>query len=103
MHIHIHYVHTHMYVNTQDVCRRVEGCETDPEAEYALSIVSIAGASLSLMGLIMTVFTMLYFKLANTHNFQMQSSDVCLNIGHLGREMPQSFMFSSALPCWLCS
>ena len=46
----------------QDVCRRVEDCETSSEADYALSILSIFGVTLSLMGLVLTVFTMLFFK-----------------------------------------
>ena len=46
----------------QDVCRRTEGCDTSSKAEYALSIVSIVGVTLSLIGLVVTVVTILLFK-----------------------------------------
>ena len=44
----------------QDICRRVEGCETD--ADFALGILSIVGVTLSLFGLAVTIFTMIFFK-----------------------------------------
>lgn len=47
---------------TQDICRRTEGCETSSKADYALSILSIVGVSLSLVGLLATIFTMIFFK-----------------------------------------
>ena len=46
----------------QDVCRRTEDCETSEEAEYALSIISFIGVCLSLIGLTVTIFTMLFFR-----------------------------------------
>ena len=50
----------------QDVCRRIEGCETSPDADFALGILSIVGVTLSLFGLVVTIFTMLFFKWVNS-------------------------------------
>lgn len=46
----------------QDIRQRVEGASPPPEAELALSIISIVGIMLSLVGLTITIFTLLFFK-----------------------------------------
>ena len=47
----------------KDVCRRVEGCDPpSSDAEVALSVLSIVGVTLSLFGLAVTIFTMVFFK-----------------------------------------
>lgn len=46
----------------QDIRQRVEGVKPPPEAELALSIISIVGIMLSLVGLAITIVTLLSFR-----------------------------------------
>lgn len=46
----------------QDICSRVEGCQQISRgAALALDIISIIGVSLSLLGLVITIITLLVF------------------------------------------
>lgn len=50
-------------MHIQDICSRTEDdCSLSAENEKALTIISIFGASLSIIGLVLTIVTMLAFK-----------------------------------------
>ena len=46
----------------QDICSRFQDCMLSPQLQAALQTLTIIGVVLSLIGIVLTVFTLLFFK-----------------------------------------
>ena len=51
-----------LYLKFQDICSRFQDCMPSPALQTVLEVLTIIGVVLSLVGIVVTIFTLLWFK-----------------------------------------